>query len=116
MMNFLKKHQALLLGFLTFFLWMLSTVAAFLIILPVLDSILLIYAAFWADPTPFGQAYYLGTTIRQISVMVLAVIFTAGIIGGGELHARNLNTPLSWHFMFLTYAVLLTLFLFTIFF
>jgi len=97
-------------------LWLISSVAAFLLIIPILDSIIGIYAAFWADPNPIGQAYYLGASIRQIGVLVLALLFVVAVIGGAEHHARNFNTPTSWQFMFLTYAAELSLFLFTLLF
>jgi hypothetical protein len=98
---------------LTIFLWALSAVIGFLLIIPILDSIVTIYAAFWADPNPIGQAYFLGASIRQMGVLLLAALFVVGIIGGAELHARHFNTPTSWQFMFKTYAVELALFLFT---
>ena len=110
-----RKNQTLLIV-LAFLLWLFSAVGAFLLIIPILDSIITIYAAFWADPNPIGQAYYLGASIRQGGVLILAVLFVIGVIGGAEHHAQNFNTPKSWHFMFLTYAVEISLLLFTIFF
>lgn len=97
-------------------LWLVSVVIAFSLMAPILDSITRIYAAFWADPDPIGQAYFLGVSIRQVGVFILATLYLIGIIGGAEHHTRNFNTPSSWHVMFLTYAILLTLFIFTIFF
>ena len=111
-----KKINRTLLIILTFLLWLVSAVGAFLLIIPILDSIITIYAAFWADPNPIGQAYFLGASIRQGGVWVLAVLFVIGVIGGAEHHVQNFNTPESWHFMSLTYAVELSLLLFTIFF
>lgn len=99
---------------LTIVLWLTSVVIAFALIAPILDSITRIYAAFWADPDPIGKAYFLGVSIRHVSVFVLAFLFMIGIIGGAEHHSRNFNTQSSWHVMFLTYAILLTLFIFTI--
>ncbi|MFW5714095.1 MAG: hypothetical protein ACOCYU_05435 [Brevefilum sp.] len=110
-----KKNQTLLI-ILTVFLWLVSAIGAFLLIIPILDSIITIYAAFWADTDPLSQAYFLGASIRQGGVLILAVLFVIGVIGGAEHHVQNFNTPKSWHFMFLTYAVELSLFLFTIFF
>jgi len=107
-----KKYKKLLI-LLAVILWLISTAFAFLLIIPILDSIIRIYAAFWADPNPIGQAYFLGASIRQVGVLLLAMLFVVGVIGGAELHARKFNTPSSWQFMFLTYAVELTLFIFT---
>lgn len=115
-MNHNKSSQPVLLIILAVLLWVISAVFAFLLILPILDSIIMIYAAFWADPSPFGDAYFLGTTIRQVGVFVLAILFVIGVIGGAENLVRNFNKPTSWHFLFLIYAVELTLFLFTLFF
>mgnify|MGYP001102842743 FL=1 len=111
-----KKNNQTLLVFLAFLLWLVSAVGAFLLIIPILDSIITVYAAFWADPNPIGQAYYLGASIRQGGVLILAVLFVIGVIGGAEHHVQNFNTPKSWHFMFLTYAIELSLWLFTVFF
>ena len=105
-----------ILTILTGILWALSTLIAFILIAPILDSIITIYAAFWADPDPIGRAFFLGVSIRQVSVFVLAVLSVVGIIGGAEYHMRNFNTPSSWHLMILTYTILLTLYLFTVFF
>ena len=110
-----KTHRALLV-ILAFLLWLVSAVGAFLLIIPILDSIITIYAAFWADPNPIGQAYFLGASIRQGGVLILAILFVIGVIGGAEHHVQNFNTPKSWHFMFLTYAVEISLILFTVFF
>lgn len=109
-----KNH--ILLIILAFSLWLVSAVGAFLLIIPILDSMITIYAAFWADPNPIGQAYFLGASIRQGGVLILAMLFVIGVIGGAEHHAKNFNTPKSWHFMFMTYAIELSLLLFTIFF
>lgn len=111
-----KTENQFWLAILAAFLWLVSAVGAFLLIIPILDSVITLYAAFWADPNPIGQAYFLGASIRQGGVLILAVLFVIGIIGGAEHHAKNFNTPKSWHFMFLTYAVELCLFLFTILF
>lgn len=111
-----EKNSQTLLILLAFLLWLVSAVSAFLLIIPILDSVITIYAAFWADPNPLGQAYFLGASIRQGGVLILAVLFVIGVIGGAEHHVQNFNTPKSWHFMFLTYAIELSLFLFTKFF
>lgn len=115
-MNVMPRENKKILIFLAAILWLISTVFAFLLIIPILDSIIRIYAAFWADPNPIGQAYFLGASIRQMGVLILAILFVIGVIGGAEHHARNFNTPSSWQFMFITYAVELTLFLFTLLF
>lgn len=111
-----EHKQSTFLVLLAFILWAISAVCAFLLIIPILDSITTIYAAFWADPNPIGQSYFMGASIRQIGVLFLSFLFVIGIIGGAEHHARNFNTPSSWHFMFVTYAVELTFFLFTVIF
>jgi hypothetical protein len=111
-----KQKYNTLLVIIAVLLWAASAAFAFLLILPILDSIITIYATFWADPNPIGQAYYLGASIRQLGVLTLAFLFVVGVVGGAEHHARNFNTPASWHFMFITYAVELSLFLFTLFF
>ena len=115
-MNVKSQKTSGLLIAITVALWILSAVIAFLLIVPVLDSIITIYASFWADPNPIGQSYFLGASIRQFGVLIIAVLFVIGIIGGAEHHARNFNTPTSWQFMFITYAVELTLIMFVLLF
>jgi len=110
-----KKNPALLIV-VTVILWILSAIIAFLLIVPILDSIITIYASFWADPNPIGQSYYLGASIRQLGVLIIAILFVIGIIGGAEHHARNFNTPSSWQFMFMTFAVEITLIMFVLLF
>lgn len=111
-----NQNNRFLLTIITIILWLLSAVIAFYLLFPILDSIIRIYAGFWADPNPVGQAYFIGVSIRNAGVFILAVFYVIWIIGGAEHHSNNFNTPTSWHFMFLTYAILLTVFLFTIFF
>ena len=111
-----NKVKQTLLAILAVLIWLASSIAAFFLILPILDSVITIYAAFWADPNPVGQAFFLGTTIRNVGVMILAVLFVIAVIGGAEYHTRHFNTPKSWHFMFLTCATELCFFLFTVFF
>jgi len=111
-----KPNYRILLILTTIILWLLSVVLAFLLFLPVLDSIIRIYAAFWGDTDPIGQAFFIGVSLRNAAMFVLAILYVIGIIGGAEHHSRNFNTPTSWHVMFLTYAILLTIFLFTLFF
>lgn len=111
-----NNRPNIFLTILTILLWLLSTVIGFYLMFPILDSITRIYAAFWADPSPIGQAFFLGVSIRNVSVFFLAVLLLIGSIGGAEHHFRNINTPTSWHVMFITYSILLTAFLFTIYF
>ncbi len=111
-----NNRPNILLTILTILLWLLSTVIGLYLMFPILNSITRIYAGFWADPSPIGQAFFLGVSIRNVSVIVLAILLLIGSIGGAEHHFRNINTPTSWHVMFITYAILLTAFLFTIFF
>lgn len=106
------KYQTLLILF-AVLLWLLTVVIAFLLFLPVADSITRIYAAFWGDTDPIGQALFLGFSLRNAAMFALAVLYVIGIIGGAEHHSRNFNTPSSWQLFFLTYGILLTIFLFT---
>ena len=109
------KHASLL-TVLAILLWIGSTILAFSLMLPILDSVTKIYAAFWADPDPIGQAFFMGVSIRRVGVFVLAIGLLIGIIGGAEYHFKHFNTHNSWRLFFLTYAILLTLFIFTRFF
>lgn len=109
-----KRPKNVLLSLFTIILWLISSVIGFLLIIPILDSITRIYAAFWADPSPIGQAFFLGVSIRNITLFILAILLLIGTIGGAEHHFRNMNTPTSWHVMFITYIILLTAFLLTI--
>lgn len=111
-----KPYCRLVLILTTIILWLLSVVIAFLLFIPILESITRIYAAFWADTDPVGQAFFLGVSIRNVAMFILAILYVIGIIGGAEHHSRNFNTPSSWHVLFLTYGILLTTFLFTLYF
>lgn len=111
-----NRRSNILLIILTIILWLLSTVIGFFLLFPILNSIIRIYAAFWADPSPIGQAFFLGVSIRNVASFILAILLLIGSIGGAEHHFRNINTPTSWHMMFITYAYLLTAYLFTVFF
>lgn len=114
--SFNDKLLSILLNLLIIILWLKSSVIGFLLIIPILDSITRIFAAFWADSSLIGQAFFLGVSIRNITLFFLAILLLIGSIGGAEHHFRNMNTPTSWHVIFITYIILLTAFLFTFYF
>jgi len=109
-----NKRPNILLNLVTIILWLISSIVGFLLIIPILNSITRIYAAFFADPSPIGLAFFLGVSIRNIALFILAILLLIGSIGGAEHHFRNINTPTSWHVMFVTYIILFTAILFTI--
>lgn len=111
-----NQSQKIIVTVLIFILWLISTVLGFMLMLPILNSITRIYTAFWGDSVLMGQAFFLGVSIRNVGLFVLAILLLIGSIGGAEYHFRNINTPKSWHMMFKIYTYILIAYLFSVFF
>lgn len=110
----IKKETYL--GLLTAVLWLASAMFGFFLIVPVLNSVLTIYAAFLTTANPISPAAFLGMSIWQFGVLFLSILYVIGIIGGAEHATRNFNTPAAWQFMFSIFTVEITLYFFTILF
>jgi hypothetical protein len=95
-------------------LWLGTAVAGFLLILPVIDSILRIFAALWWDYGYFGEAYSGGVVTRQFFALALAILYIIMVVGGAEYHSRHFNESGSWKFIARSIAGLITLYLFSV--
>ncbi|MEA3307981.1 MAG: hypothetical protein U9Q70_00530 [Chloroflexota bacterium] len=86
-------------------LWLTSAVVGLIAIPQTVDLALNIYLPFWGDYVNYGSSYRGSLFIRQFLVVPLATLYVAGIIGGAEYHTRNFNTPRSWRFFTITFAI-----------
>ncbi|MBN2002647.1 MAG: hypothetical protein JXA21_04760 [Anaerolineae bacterium] len=79
--------------------WILGSVSAVMLVLPVLDMILRIYAAFWGEYNTYGPDYWGAIFIRQILIMAFGALCLALIVGSAEYYSRNYSHPKVWAMM-----------------
>ncbi len=89
-------NKAIVLKGLTAALWIASSGLALLALNAAIDVTATIYAAFWAEGGLYGKAYGGAVALRQIVVLVGALLSVATIIGSLEYSLRHFNTPGSW--------------------
>lgn len=90
-------------------LWLATTALSFIVIPTVIDLATKVYAAFYADFTFYGEAYYGAVALRQLLVLPLGVLALVVIIGGAEYHLQHFNTEKSWRLFTRTLAIQITM-------
>ena len=90
-------------------LWLVSVVVAIYEIMVVRDLLLRLYA--WmrtggqATGRAFGPDYWTSVSISNFTVLILAVLVVAVVVGTGEFHARNAGTRRSWKLFGWTFGI-----------
>lgn len=110
----MNKNAEKIVGVGVFLLWVVTSAAAFLLILPVIEMTLRMYASFWGDYGLYGEAYFGAAALRQYMALILGMLALGAIVGGAEYHYRFFNTEKSWRFFARVIAVEISLFLLTI--
>ena len=110
----MNKNAEKIVGVGVFLLWAATSAAAFLLILPVIEMALRMYASFWGDYGLYSEAYYGAASLRQYMALFLGALSLVAIVGGAEYHYRFFNTEKSWRFFARVIAVEISLFLLTI--
>jgi len=100
-----KKTQTVRAVLLTLGLWLLTIVLTLVAISVLLDVLMRVYAAFWADGGFYSQATQTAIGIRQVLVLPLGIIAVIVAIGGAEYHREHFNTRESWRTFARTIAV-----------
>ncbi len=90
---------------LTVGLWATTVALTFFTIVTLLDVLMRVYAAFWADGGFYSQATQTAIGIRQLLLLPLGIIGVMITIGGAEYHREHFNTRASWRMFARTFAV-----------
>ncbi len=90
---------------LTVGLWLLTLVLMLVTTVALLDVLMRVYAAFWADGGFYSAATQTAIGIRQVLVLPLGIIAVIVTIGGAEYHREHFNTRQSWRTFARTLAV-----------
>ncbi|MDX9953779.1 MAG: hypothetical protein RBT75_06775 [Anaerolineae bacterium] len=99
------KAQRIRAAILTLGLWLLTIALTLLTITVLLDVLMRVYAAFWADGGFYSRATQTAIGIRQVLVLPLGIIVVIVAIGGAEYHREHFNTRQSWRLFARTFAV-----------
>ncbi|HOT93201.1 MAG TPA: hypothetical protein PLJ78_15260 [Anaerolineae bacterium] len=91
-------HQPAVLKGITLVLWLISSALALFALSGAADVVATVYAAFWAEGVPYGEAYQGAVALRQMVVMFGSILACVVIIGGLEYTMRHINSPTSWRF------------------
>ncbi len=91
-------HKPAVLKGITLALWLLSSALALFALSGAADVISIIYAAFWAEGVPYGEAYQGAVALRQVLILFGSILACVVIIGGLEYTMRHINTPGTWRF------------------
>ena len=110
----MNKNAEKIVGVGVFLLWAVTSAASFLLILPVIEMTLRMYASFWGDYGLYSEAYFGAASLRQYMAMFLGMLALVAIVGGAEFHYRFFNTEKSWQFFARVIAVEISLFILTI--
>lgn len=89
-------------GLLTLVLWIATSALGLLEIYLVQEMMLRIYAR-------FGRDYFSGVTIRNVTVLILALLYIAFAVGSGEYHSRRVGQRSSWRLFGWTIVVQLAI-------
>jgi hypothetical protein len=108
------NHRERIIGIATLLLWVVTSAAAFLLILPLIEMTLRIYASFWGDYGLYNEAYFGAASLPQYMALILGALSLVAIVGGAEYNYRYFNTSKSWTFLARLIAVEISLFLLTL--
>lgn len=100
---------------LAFVLWAATAALGIVEILVVRNMVLRVYARFWADDVPFGGDYWGSVALGNWLVFILAIVWIALVIGGGEYHFKYVGQQKSWKLFARTIAVQLSILVLALF-
>ncbi|OQB00990.1 MAG: hypothetical protein BWY25_01462 [Chloroflexi bacterium ADurb.Bin222] len=111
----MEKKQDFRLVALAVGLWLLTVVLTFYAIVNLLEVLMRVYAAFWADGGFYSPATQAAIGLRQFLLLPLGFLGVAITIGGAEYHREHFNTRQSWRLFARTLGVQLGLLLLGVF-
>ena len=100
----------------TFVLWLGTAVLGLQEIVIVRDLILRLGALFAGGGEALGPEYWAGRSFEGMgTVIVLALVYIAIVLGGAEYHYQHFNQLRSWKLFGWTYAVMLSILILVLF-
>lgn len=106
-----RMHVAIL----TVGLWVLTVILTFFAMNALLNTLMRVYAAFWAGDGFYSRATQTAIGLRQLLLLPLGILGVVITIGGAEYHREHFNTRASWRMFARTFAVQLGLLLLSVF-
>jgi hypothetical protein len=92
-------------GILAFALWIFTAALGLIEIWIVREMTLRVYARFFADEVAHADVYWGSVALGNCLVFILAIVWVALVIGGGEYHVKYVGKPKSWRLFARTIAV-----------
>lgn len=102
-------------GILAFVLWILTAALGLIEIWIVREMTLRVYARFFADEAARADVYWGSVAVGNWLVFILAIVWVALVIGGGEYHVKHFGKPKSWRLFARTIAVQLSILVLALF-
>ena len=100
---------------LAFVLWAATAALGLLEIHIVREMFFRVYARLFADEAAYGSDYWGGLAVGNCLVVILAIVWIAVVIGGGEYHFKHVGKPKSWKLFGRTIAVQLSILILALF-
>jgi hypothetical protein len=97
-----------------FLLWLVTAVVGLIEIYIVREMLLRLAARIWGTQAN-RQAYGIAVSIGNGATFILAVLWIAVVIGGGEYHVKHLGKRKSWRLFARTIAVELAILILALF-
>mgnify|MGYP001828914564 CR=1 FL=1 len=102
-------------GAMAFFLWAFTASLGLLEIVIIREMVLRVYARFWAGDGGYGQSYWGGVAVGNWLAFILALVWIALVIGGGEYQYKNVGKSSSWRLFGRTIDVQLSILVLALF-
>jgi len=96
-------------GILAFVLWIVTGALGLVEIWIIRQMMLRVYARFFAEEAARGDVYWGSIALGNWLVFILAIVWIALVIGGGEYHVKYVGKPKSWRLFARTIAVQLSI-------
>ena len=102
-------------GILAFVLWIVTGALGLVEIWIARQMTLRVYARFFAEEAALGDVYWGSIALGNGLVFILAIVWIALVIGGGEYHVKYVGKPKSWRLFARTIAVQLSILVLALF-
>jgi hypothetical protein len=102
-------------GILAFVLWIVTGALGLVEIWIARQMTLRVYARFFAEEAALGDVYWGSIALGNWLVFILAIVWIALVIGGGEYHVKYVGKPKSWRLFARTIAVQLSILVLALF-
>jgi hypothetical protein len=103
-LNWHVVQEKVIVPIVAFILWAVTVVLAFWHIVVVPDVLIQLYGRLVAN-MPQMSAYWTAVNLQNWVIFLLAVVFIAVVLGGGEYHYRHYGQSRSWKLLAWTIGI-----------